>query len=120
MANGRADDVPVFDNDDIVRLEMNVADGDGVSKVEIRFRNEGDKQHAGVYRSVNLDGEADTVAVIELRVDELPPGHYVCDYVALTDGRGNQSLLETPGIEFRVEGDLQEDEGPALLNWSFA
>jgi hypothetical protein len=99
---------------------MNVADGDGVSKVEIRFRNEGDKQPASVYRSVNLDGETDTVAVIELRVDELLPGHYICDYVALTDGRGNQSLFETPGIEFRIEGDLQEDEGPALLNWSFA
>ena len=61
------------------------------------------------------------MAAVELRVDEdLPPGDYVCEYVALTDGHGNRSLVARPGIEFRVEGDAGEREGLALLDWSLA
>lgn len=50
----------------------------------------------------------------------MPPGDYVCEYVALTDNRGNTSLIAAPGIEFHVEGSTEEREGPALVDWSFA
>lgn len=121
MASSNTNDVPVFKDGDVFRLVMHATDADGVSKVEARFRNESDKQVASIYRSVDLGGEPDAVAVIEFGVDEdLAPGHYVCDYVALTDARGNQSLVAAPGIEFIVEGDLEEHQGPALLDWSFA
>jgi len=113
--------VPVFSDGDVIRLEMHVGDDDGVSKVEARFRNESDRRVGSIYRSVELEDETDAIAVIELRVGEdLPPGDYVCEYVALTDKHGNQSLVTLPGIEFTVEGDLEDHAGPALLNWSFA
>lgn len=60
------------------------------------------------------------MAAFTFDVEELAPGHYVCDYVALTDALGNTSLYSAPGIEFRVEGDGKDYEGPALLHWSFA
>ncbi len=121
MAGDNTNDVPVFENGDVIRLEMRVTDDYGVSKAEARFRNESQGKHTSIYRSVELEGETDAIAVIELRVDEdLPPGHYVCEYVAFTDVRGNQSLVAVPGIEFKVEGDLREHQGPALLDWSFA
>ncbi len=121
MAEGNTNDVPVFKGGDVIRLEMRVADSEGVSKAEARFRNESEGLLTGIYRSVELAGELDAVAVIELRVGEdLPPGRYVCEYVALTDGLGNQSVITNPGIEFEVEGDLEEHRGPKLLEWSFA
>ena len=121
MTKGNTNDVPVFKDGDIIRLEMRVTDSDGVSKAETRFRNESEGLTTGIYRSVELEGEPDTVAVIVPRVDEdLPPGHYVCEYIAFTDGRGNQSVFANPGMEFEVEGDLEEHKGPVLLEWSIA
>ena len=121
VARDDTNGVPVFKDGDVIRLELHVTDSDGVTKAETRFRNDSEDQLTGIYRSVDLEGEPDAVAVIELRVDDdVPPGHYVCEYVALTDVRGNQSMLANPGIEFEVEGDLEKRKGPRLLEWSFA
>jgi hypothetical protein len=121
MADTKANNVPVFERGGTIRLELRVRDSSGVSRVEIRFRNESEDSIRSVYRSVELEGETDALAVIELQVDEdLPPGDYVCEYVALTDRKGNQSLLAAPGIEFRVEGSVEDRQGPALLDWSIA
>jgi hypothetical protein len=121
MADNGTNDVPVFKDGDVFRLVLHVTDPDGVSKVEARFRNDSDRQVASIYRSVDLGGETDAVAEIEFGSGEdLAPGHYVCEYVALTDRLGNESLVATPGIEFRIEGDAEENRGPALLDWSFA
>lgn len=122
MADTKASDVPIFERGDTIRLELQVSDSSGVSRVETRFRTESEDSVRSVYRSVELEGEADALAVIELQVGEdLPPGNYVCEYVAITDRKGNQSLIAAPGIEFRVQGGVEEDsQGPALLNWSIA
>ncbi len=117
----KTNNVPTFERGDAFRIVLEVSDSDGLSRVEIRFRNESEESIKSVYRSVELDGEPGGQAQIEVRVDEdLPPGYYVCEYVALTDKKGNRSLFATPGIEFRVEGSTEEHQGPALLNWSFA
>ncbi|PLS87312.1 MAG: hypothetical protein CYG60_02580 [Actinobacteria bacterium] len=114
-------DVPVFEDGDTIRLELRVGDDSGVARVETRFTNEGPESIKSVYRSVDLHGEKDTVAVIEFRVGEdLSPGNYSCEYIALTDNLGNRSVIAAPGIEFRVEGNLEDRQGPALLDWSFA
>ncbi len=121
MADTKTTNVPVFEHGDTIHLELRVSDSSGVSRVETRFRIEGGELVRSIYRSVELEGETDALAVIELRVDEdLPPGDYVCEYVALTDRKGNQSVIAAPGIEFRVEGSMEDRQGPALLNWSIA
>lgn len=114
-------DVPVFEYGDAFRIELRVSDDSGVSRVEARFRNEMPESAKSVYRSVDLNGEKDALAVLEFEVgEELPPGNYVSEYIALTDKLGNQSVIAAPGIEFRVEGSPEDRQGPALLNWSFA
>lgn len=113
--------VPIFDHGDAFRLELEVSDISGVSRVEARFRNEEPKSTNSIYKVAELDGETDTKAILEFGVDEdLPPGYYVCEYIALTDRLGNQSMFATPGIEFRVEGDAADRRGPELRKWSFA
>ncbi len=121
MAEIKTNNVPVFEHGDTIRLELRVSDSSGVSRVETRFRNESEESVRSIYRSVELEGETDALAVIELQAGEdLPPGNYVCEYVAITDRKGNQSLIAAPGIEFRVEGDTEDSQGPALLDWSIA
>jgi hypothetical protein len=121
MADTKTNNVPVFERGATIRIELRVSDSSGVSRVETRFRTESEESVRSIYRSVTLEGETDAVAVIELQVDEdLPPGDYVCEYVALTDRKGNQSLIAAPGIEFRIEGSTEDRQGPALLDWSFA
>ncbi len=113
--------VPVFDHGDAFRIELEVSDESGVSRVEARFRNEEPESAKSVYRAVDLDGATDAVAVLEFYVDEsLPPGNYACEYIALTDKLGNQSMFAAPGIEFRVEGSAADRQGPELRKWSFA
>ncbi len=119
MTETRTRDIPVFKGDQIVHLNISVEDESGVTLLEARFRNE-DESSGGIYKKVELGGEATETAVIEFRVSEMAPGHYVCEYVALTDAQGNKSLHAVPGIEFHVEGDIQEHRGPALRDWSFA
>jgi hypothetical protein len=121
MAETKTNNVPTFERGDTVRIELRVSDSSGISRIEIRFRNEGEESVKSIYRSVELGGETDVTAVIELPIGEdVPPGDYVCEYVALTDRNGNTSLITAPGIEFHVEGNTEDRQGPALLNWSFA
>jgi hypothetical protein len=119
MAETKTRDIPVFKNGQVVHLKLDVEDESGVSLLEARFRNEDDSS-GGIYRRVELDGGTNERADIEFRIDEMAPGHYVCEYVALTDAEGNKSLHAVPGIEFRVEGDRESHRGPALRDWSFA
>ena len=119
MAETETRDIPVFKGGQIVHLNMSVEDESGVTLLEARFRNE-DESSGGIYEKVELGGGTTETAVIEFRVDEMAPGHYVCEYVALTDTQGNKSLHAVPGIEFRIEGDIEEHRGPALRDWSFA
>ena len=113
--------VPTFEHGDAFRIVLRVSDSSGVARVETRFRNESEESVRSIYRSVELNGEPDAEAVIEVQVDaDLPPGYYVCEYVALTDVKGNQSVFAAPGIEFHVEGSNEDRQGPALLHWSFA
>lgn len=117
----KVNDVPVFEYGDNIRIELRVSDSSGVSKVETRFRNESEESVESIYRSTQLQGETEALAVIELQIDgQIPPGSYVCEYIALTDKLGNKSLISAPGIEFRVEGDVEDHQGPELLEWSFA
>ncbi len=121
MAETKSKDVPTFERGDVIRIELKVADDSGVELVEARFRNESREAVRSIHRSVELDGETETTAILELRAgDELPPGDYVCEYISLTDKLGNKSLIAAPGIEFHVEGDAKDYEGPSLLDWSFA
>jgi len=121
MAETKTNEIPAFRHGDTVRIELHVQDDSGVSLVEVRFRNESVESVKSIYRSVTLENDADAFVVIDLYVgDELSPGEYVCEYVALTDGKGNKSLYAAPGIEFRVEGSAEEGRGPTLLDWSIA
>lgn len=113
--------VPTFEYGDVVRIALKVADDSGVQFVEARFRNESRKAVYSIHRSVELDGETEATVILEFAADDgLPPGDYVCEYISLTDKLGNKSLIAAPGIEFHVEGEAKDYEGPALLDWSFA
>ena len=121
MADTKTNNIPTFESGDAFRIMLEVSDSSGVSRVEIRFRNDSDESVKSIHRSITLEGETQATAEIEFRVGEdLPPGDYVCEYVALTDQKGNQSLIAAPGIEFRVEGDVEAHRGPVLLDWSIA
>ncbi len=121
MTEAKTRDVPTFQVGDAIRIELRVSDRSGVSRVETRFRVENNELVKSIYRSVALEGETEALAVIELQADEnLPPGDYVCEYVAITDQKGNQSVIAAPGIEFRIEGDAEDHQGPMLLDWSVA
>lgn len=119
MAETKTRDVPVFKGDQVVHLKLFVEDESGVTLLEARFRND-DESSGGIYQKVELGGGTSETAILEFRIGELVPGHYVCEYVAITDAQGNKSLHAMPGIEFRVEGDVESHKGPALRDWSFA
>lgn len=119
MAETKTSNFPLFKSGQIFHLNLFVEDKSGVTLLEARFRNEDDSS-GSIYRKVELGGGTTETADIEFRVDEMAPGHYVCEYVALTDAEGNKSLHAVPGIEFRVEGDAESHRGPALRDWSFA
>jgi hypothetical protein len=121
MADTKTNNVPTFEYGDTIRIELRVTDSSGISRIEIRFRNEGEELVKSIHRSVELEGETDATALIELPVGEdVPPGDYVCEYVALTDQKGNTSLVAAPDMGFRVEGTTEDRQGPALLDWSIA
>jgi hypothetical protein len=121
MSDTKINNAPTFERGDRFSIVLRVSDSSGVTRVDIRFRNDSDESVKSIHRSVTLEGETEATAEIEFQVDEdLPPGDYVCEYVALTDQKGNQSLIAAPGIEFRVEGDMEEHRGPVLLDWSIA
>jgi hypothetical protein len=120
MAETETKSVPTFEHGDAFSIILELSDTSGVSRVDTRFTNESEESVKSIRRSVELGGEPDARAVIQLRVDEdWPPGHYVCEYVAITDQKGNRSLIAAPGIEFRVEGGTEDYQGPALRRWSF-
>ncbi len=121
MTEITAEGVPIFEAGDIIRLKFTATDDIGVAHAEIRFRNKSKRLVASIHREIDLGGEPEVTAEFVFDVSaELIPGDYVCEYVALTDNQGNKSLFATPGIEFRVEGDERDHEGPALLDLSFA
>lgn len=121
MDSTKTNNVPVFEHGATIRIELRVSDSGELSRVEARFRNESEESVESIYRSVDLEDGADGPPIIELQVDEnLPPGDYVCEYIAFTDKQGHKSLVAAPGIEFRIEGSAEEHQGPALLDWSFA
>ena len=121
MAETKTHDVPTYNPGDIIRLELEVRDDNGVSEVGARFRSTSGESPLSIHRSVKLEGETQALAVIELAVeDNLPSGEYECEYIALTDQLGNTSLIVSPGIEFRVEGVVGDRQGPELAGWRFA
>lgn len=121
MAEISTENVPTFEAGDSFRLKFTATDENGVAHAEIKFRNESKKLVASIRREVDLGGESEVTAEFNFDVnEELAPGHYVCEYIAFTDVLGNKSLFSKPGIEFYVEGDEKDHEGPALLDLSFA
>jgi hypothetical protein len=107
MTKTKTNDVPTYKPGDTIRITLEVADENGARSF---------------YKSVKLDGDdVEAVAALEIEVDAaFPSGDYSCEYLALTDGLGNQTLIVSPGIEFHVEGTKENNEGPALRKWSFA
>jgi hypothetical protein len=121
VTDTKTNNVPTFEYGDTIHIELRVSDSSGISRIEIRFRNEGEGSVKSIHRSVVLEGETDATALIELPVGEdVPPGDYVCEYVALTDRKGNTSLVAAPDMGFRIEGTTEDQQGPALLDWSIA
>lgn len=121
MTDTKTNNVPTYEYGDTFRIMLEVSASSGVERVEARFTNESGESVKSIHRSLELEGETIATAVIEIHVDDdLPPGEYVCEYVALTDREGRKSLFAAPGIEFRVEGDAESHKGPALRDWSFA
>lgn len=121
MAETETNSVHTYEHGDTVRIMLEVSARSGVKRVDARFTNESGESVKSIHRSVELGGETTTTAVIEIHVDDdMPPGDYVCEYVALTDCEDRRALFAAPGIEFRIEGDAEENQGPALLDWSFA
>lgn len=121
MTETIAKDTPTFKAEETVRLQFTATDDNGVARAEIKFRNEGKRRLASVRREIELSGEPEVTAEFEFRVgEELIPGHYVCEYIVLTNKLGNRSIVATPGIEFYVAGDERDHEGPELQSLSFA
>lgn len=122
MTEVKTEDTPIFEASDTIRIELEVTDNSGVSEVGARFRvASGSHYPKSIYKAVELDGETNATVVIEFHVgDELPPGDYTCEYISLTDQKGNNSLFVNPGIEFKVEGTSEDQEGPVLEGWRFA
>jgi hypothetical protein len=113
--------VPTFQTGDSFRLQFTATDENGIARAEIKFRNTSKRRVAAIRQEIDLAGEPEVTASFSFNVnEELAPGHYVCEYIAFTDNLGNTSLFSTPGIEFRIEGDEKDHEGPALLDLSFA
>lgn len=121
MAEMATEQIPTFEAGSIIRLRFTATDDNGVARAEIKFRNKSKKLVASIRREVDLNKDPEVTAEFSFDVDsELAPGHYVCEYIAFTDGLGNTSLISAPGIEFRVEGDERDHEGPTLRELTFA
>ncbi|MDQ3506887.1 MAG: hypothetical protein M3494_02545 [Actinomycetota bacterium] len=122
MTKTKTNDIPTYKPGDTIRITLEVADENGVADVGARFRLNKAGTARSFYKSVKLDGDdVEAVAALEIEVDAaFPSGDYSCEYLALTDGLGNQTLIVSPGIEFHVEGTKENNEGPALRKWSFA
>lgn len=121
MTETKTNDVPTYKLGDTIRIALEVTDENGVIDVGARFRLNKAGTARSFYRSVKLNGDVEAIAALEIDVDAaFPSGDYTCEYLALTDGLGNQTLIVSPGIEFHVEGAKESNEGPALRKWSFA
>jgi hypothetical protein len=121
MTEMRTNHVPTFEPGDTIGIVLQVEDDSGVARVDVRFRVTDGASVQSVSRSVELEGQQHAEVDIKIEVDDaMPSGRYECEYVALTDTRGNKSLFAAPGIEFRVEGTAADHEGPALAGWRWA
>ena len=49
--------------------------------------------------------------------DDIAPGEYVCGYLDLQDIRGNQTVISSTDIRFRIEDIPGDHEGPELEHW---
>lgn len=109
---------PVYGFRDTVRIELDVSDSSGVAEAAARFT--ATDSSSSIYLKVDAEGATDTTVALEQEVnDTLAPGEYRCDYVQLTDLRGNQTLIVKPDIGFRVEGVPGDHEGPRLKGWRY-
>lgn len=121
MTETSTKNVPTFEAGDIVRIQFTATDDNGVAHAEIKFRNKGKRRLAGIKREIELSGEPEVTAEFTFDVgEELIPGHYVCEYIVLTDKLGNRSIDTAPDVEFHVAGDERDHEGPRLRDLSFA
>ncbi len=110
--------VPVYRFRDTVRIELDVSDPSGVAEVGARFTNTDVSR--SIFLRVNAEGATDATVALEQEVnDVLAPGEYRCEYVQLTDLRGNQTLIVRPDMGFRIEGVPGDHEGPRLKDWRY-
>jgi hypothetical protein len=111
--------IPTYGLGDTIRIELDVSDPSGVTDVWLRFSIATDVTRKIDLRA-NAQGVTDTTVVLEQEVTErLAPGEYKCQFLSLTDRLGNQTLISSPAMHFRVEGVPGDHEGPELKDWRY-
>ncbi len=111
--------VPTYRLGDTIKIVLDVSDRSGVEEVRANFVLITD-----VTRDFTLHAEAqgqhNASLVLEVEVTEnMAPGEYYCQYVALYDTKGNKSLVSRPGIELYIEDIPGDHEGPKLESWHY-
>lgn len=105
MAETTTNNISTFEHAATVRIMLEVSASSGVRRVDARFTNESGESVKSIHQSVDFECQTTAPAVVEIHVDgDLPPGDYVCGYVALTYCEDKRALFAALGIEFRVEG----------------
>lgn len=101
-----------------IRIELEVSDESGVGEVRARFSLV-DNLTQSIFFSTTGSGETkdDTIILEKEVTEDIAPGEYECQWIALEDMRGNQNLISSPGIRFRVDNVPGDHDPPELKGW---
>jgi hypothetical protein len=97
---------------DTIEVELKLEDESGIGAVYALFRNTSTNDH--LYMEGHGGGRTRaTVSLTKEVTDRIRAGEYVCEYVSVSDTRGN-SREHRRELRFRVDTPPSDFEGPNL------
>ena len=99
---------------DTIEVELDLEDESGIGAVFALFRNTSTDDH--LYMEGHGGGRTRTTVSLTKEVtDRIRAGEYVCEYVSVSDTRGNSGEHRWD-LRFRVDTPPSDFEGPKLTD----
>jgi hypothetical protein len=99
---------------DTITVELDLEDDSGIAAVYALFRNTSTDDH--LYMEGHGANQTRTTVVLAKEVtDNIRTGEYVCEYISVSDVRGNPKEYERE-LRFRVDTPPSDFQGPNLTD----